>query len=122
MNKLEMVAEIAKRTDNTQKDVEEVMNCFYGLVGECLAEGEKVQIMGFGTYKTSYTEGREGVNPRNQEETITIPGGFRIYFSAGKNLKDTVNAKTKKKVSKKAAPKSKAVANKSSKKVAKKKK
>jgi DNA-binding protein HU-beta len=112
MNKTELITAVAKSTDVTKVQVEKILNSFFTIVGETLSagkeEGEKVQIMGFGTFRASFVEGRIGVNPRNRDEEIEIPDGYRVHFSAGQQLKDIVNEKTKVKKSSKAKAKAKA--------------
>lgn len=98
MNKTELLDHVSGQLeDMTKKDVERVLNTFYTSIPKVLAgdKDEKVQIMGFGTYKASFVKGRQGVNPKNPEEEVEIPDGYRIHFSAGQNFKDVVNGKTK---------------------------
>lgn len=117
MNKTELIAEVAEAAETTKVNAEKVLNSFFNVVGRTLSEGkddgEKVQIMGFGTFKTSFVEGRIGVNPQNRDEEIEIPDGYRIHFSAGQQLKDLVNDKVKK--AKKAKKSAKVEASKKSK-------
>ena len=112
MNKTELIAAVAKKTGMTLVDTEKVLNTEYDIIGSVLAKGkgkEKVQVTGFGTYSASWMEPRKGINPQNPSEVLDIPGGFRIFFSAGKKLKDTVNnRKAEKKVEKKSSKKVKA--------------
>ena len=60
-------------------------------VTETLAEGEKVQLVGFGTFESRARKAREGRNPRNPEEKIKIPASNAPVFKAGKSLKEAVN-------------------------------
>jgi len=106
MNKTELIAAIAEDAETTKANAEKVLNSFFKVVPADLAahkdeENYKVQIMGFGTYKTSFVEGREGVNPKNRDEIVQIPDSFRVHFSAGQNFKEVVNGvvKTAKKIS-----------------------
>lgn len=61
-------------------------------VEEALVSGEKVQLVGFGTFETRDRAARQGRNPRNPEEVISIPASKAPVFKAGKGLKDKVNA------------------------------
>lgn len=90
MNKNELVAAIAKET-KTKKDAELGLNAILAAITEALAEGEKVQLIGFGTFETKERAAREGRNPRKPEETIKIPACKAPVFKAGKALKDAVN-------------------------------
>ena len=90
MNKAEFVAAIAARTELSKKDAEKAVKAFADVVAEELAKGEKVQLVGFGTFEVSERAAREGRNPRSGE-TITIPASKTPKFKAGKALKDTVN-------------------------------
>ncbi|HHF08926.1 MAG: integration host factor [Thermotogae bacterium] len=89
MNKKELVAEIAERTGNTKKLAAEVLDSFVAIVGEQLAKGEEVKLVGFGTFEVAVRKPRKGVNPRTKE-AIEIPGGKVPKFRAGKELKEKV--------------------------------
>ena len=93
MNKKELVDSIAQKLskDMTKKEVEAVVNAFTETVAEVLKGGEKVQLVGFGTFEVSVREDREGRNPKTGE-AITIKGSKAPKFKAGKALKETVNA------------------------------
>ena len=91
MNKAELVASIAEKTNLTKKDAESALNAFMETVEETLAKGEKVQLVGFGTFEVRDRKAREGRNPRNPEEVIHIPASKAPVFKAGKQLKDAVN-------------------------------
>ncbi|MBP3816370.1 MAG: HU family DNA-binding protein [Firmicutes bacterium] len=93
MNKAELVAEVAKKTNFTKKDAETAINAFLGTVQTALVKGEKVQLIGFGTFETKKRKAREGRNPRKPGETIKIPASKAPTFKAGKALKDAVNKK-----------------------------
>ena len=96
MTKVELKQEIAKRMETTMKEAESFLETFCDIVGDTLSKEDTVNIMGFGKFSASKVAGREGRNPRNPEETITIPETYRIYFSSGQVLKDRVNASLKK--------------------------
>lgn len=91
MNKAELVAEIAKKSNLTKKDAEGALNAFMRTVEETLATGEKVQLVGFGTFEARQRKAREGRNPRNPKEVIQIPASIAPVFKAGKSLKEIVN-------------------------------
>ncbi len=91
MNKAELVAAIAEKTELSKKDTEKALKAFVDVVTEELAKGEKIQLVGFGTFEISERAAREGRNPATKE-TITIPASKAPKFKAGKALKDAVNA------------------------------
>lgn len=91
MNKTELVAAIATQTELSKKDAEKALKAFTDVVAEELAKGEKIQLVGFGTFEVSERTAREGRNPRTGE-TMTIPASKAPKFKAGKALKDIVNA------------------------------
>ena len=96
MNKAELIASIADKSELTKKDAEAALNGFIKSVEEALEGGDKVQLVGFGTFEVRKRKAREGRNPRNPEEVIQIPASNAPVFKAGKNLKETVNKKKKK--------------------------
>ncbi|MCF6462260.1 HU family DNA-binding protein [Clostridium sp. Cult1] len=91
MNKAELVASIAEKSNLTKKDAESALNAFMEVVEETLAGGDKVQLVGFGTFEVRDRKAREGRNPRNPEEVIQIPASKAPVFKAGKGLKEAVN-------------------------------
>ncbi|CAK7041302.1 HU family DNA-binding protein [Tissierella carlieri] len=91
MNKAELVASIAEKSNLTKKDAEGALNAFMKAVEETLAKGEKVQLVGFGTFEVRERKAREGRNPRNPEEVIKIAASKAPVFKAGKALKEIVN-------------------------------
>ena len=93
MNKAELVAKVADKTNSTKKDAEAAINAFLSTVQTALVKGEKVQLIGFGTFETKKRKAREGRNPRKPGETIKIPASKAPTFKAGKALKDAVNKK-----------------------------
>lgn len=90
MNKAELVAAIADKAEISKKDVEVSLKAFTEVVAEELKKGEKIQLVGFGTFEVSERAARTGRNPRTKEE-ITIPASKAPKFKAGKALKDFVN-------------------------------
>ena len=91
MNKTELVAAMAEKTELSKKDAEKALKAFTDVVAEELKKGEKVQLVGFGTFEVAEREAREGRNPRTGE-TMTIAASKSPKFKAGKALKDTVNS------------------------------
>lgn len=91
MNKTELVAALASAAEVSKKDAEKVLNSFISVVGDSLKKGEKVQLVGFGTFEVAARPARTGRNPQTKA-TITIPASKAPKFKAGKALKDTVNA------------------------------
>lgn len=91
MNKAELVAKMAAKCDLTKKDTEAALNAFMTCVEDALIEGEKVQLVGFGSFETRERAAREGRNPKNPSETIEIPASKAPVFKAGKGLKEKVN-------------------------------
>lgn len=91
MNKAELVSSMAEKSNMTKKDTENALNAFMKAVEEALASGEKVQLVGFGTFEVRQRKAREGRNPRNPEEVIQIPASKAPVFKAGKALKEAVN-------------------------------
>ncbi len=92
MNKSDLVAAIAAKTGDTKKSAEETLNAFVDVVIETLVKGEKVQLVGFGSFEVRKRAARKGRNPQTKEE-IKIPASKAPVFKAGKALKDLVNKK-----------------------------
>ena len=91
MNKTELVAAIAENAELSKKDSEKALKAFIDVVTEELKKGEKVQLVGFGTFEVSERPARIGRNPQTKE-TITITASKAPKFKAGKALNDVVNA------------------------------
>ena len=91
MNKTELVAAIAKKTELSKKDAEKALKAFTDVVAEDLKKGEKIQLVGFGTFEVSERAAREGRNPQTGK-TMKIEACKAPKFKAGKALKDAVNA------------------------------
>ncbi len=89
MNKTELIAEMVNQTNLTKKDVESVLNSFIDVVTSELKKGEKIQLVGFGTFEVTERAARVGRNPATKE-TIEIPASKAPKFKAGKALKDAV--------------------------------
>ena len=92
MNKSDLVAAMAAKTGDTKKSAEETLNAFVDVVTKELAKGEKVQLVGFGSFEVRKRAARKGRNPQTKEE-IKIPASKAPVFKAGKALKDLVNNK-----------------------------
>ncbi len=92
MNKSELIAAIAAKTGSTKKDAEATLNAFVEVVTETLTKGDKVQLVGFGSFEVRKRAARKGRNPQTKEE-IKIPASKAPVFKAGKALKDLVNEK-----------------------------
>lgn len=91
MNKAELVAAIAEKTELSKKDSEKALKAFIDVVTEELTKGEKIQLVGFGTFEVSDRPARTGRNPQTKE-VITIAASKAPKFKAGKALKDVINA------------------------------
>ncbi len=90
MNKTELVAAIAAKAELSKKDSEKALTAFIEAVTEELKKGEKVQLVGFGTFEVSERAARDGRNPQTGE-TMKIAASKAPKFKAGKALKDAVN-------------------------------
>ena len=91
MNKTELVAAVAEQADISKKDAEKVLKAFVDVVTEEMRKGEKVQLVGFGTFEVSERAAREGRKPQTGK-TMKIEACKAPKFKAGKALKDAVNA------------------------------
>ena len=91
MNKADLIAAIAAKTGDTKKVAEASVNAFVDVVTETLKKGDKVQLVGFGSFEVRKRAARKGRNPQTKEE-IKIPASKAPVFKAGKALKDMVNA------------------------------
>lgn len=92
MNKTELVAAIAEKAELSKKDAEKALKAFTETVAEQLKNGDKIQLVGFGTFEVSERAAREGRNPQTGE-TMKIEASKAPKFKAGKALKDMVNGK-----------------------------
>jgi len=92
MNKAELVAAMAAKTGDTKKAAEASLEAFIAAVKETLKKGEKVQLVGFGSFEVRKRAARKGRNPQTKEE-IKIPASKAPVFRAGKQLKELVNKK-----------------------------
>ena len=90
MNKTEFIAAVAEKAEISKKDSEKALKAFVDVVAEQLKAGDKVQLVGFGTFEVSERAAREGRNPQTGE-TMTIAACKAPKFKAGKELKDAIN-------------------------------
>ena len=90
MNKAELINAVAEKAALSKKDTEAVVSASLEVITESLAQGEKVQLVGFGSFETKARAARIGRNPRTKEE-IKIPASKVPVFKAGKALKDAVS-------------------------------
>jgi DNA-binding protein HU-beta len=89
MNKAELIHAIADQTDQTKVDVTETLDALLEIIGSTLAKGEKLQLVGFGTFEAHHRASREGRNPQTGA-VITIAESTVPKFSPGKALKDLI--------------------------------
>ena len=90
MNKTELVANVADKAGLTKKDAEKAVIAVFESIENARQEGDKVQLIGFGTFEVKERAARTGRNPRSGEP-IEIPASKNPVFKAGKALKDSVN-------------------------------
>ncbi len=89
MNKVELVASVVEKTGLSKKDAEKAVTAVLDSVKEAVAKGDKVQLVGFGTFEVRARAARTGLNPKTKE-TIEIPASKAPAFKAGKAFKDAV--------------------------------
>lgn len=90
MNKTELIAAVAEKAEISKKDSEKALKAFVDVVTEQLKAGDKVQVVGFGTFEVSERAAREGRNPQTGK-TMKIAACKAPKFKAGKALKDAIN-------------------------------
>lgn len=90
MNKTELITAVAEKAEISKRDSEKAVKAFVDVITEELKKGEKVQVVGFGTFEVSERAAREGRNPQTGE-TMKINACKAPKFKAGKALKDAVN-------------------------------
>lgn len=91
MNKSELIEVVANETDLKKKDAEAAVNAVFAAFEKALVEGDKIQLIGFGTFDVKEKAAREGRNPATGD-TIQIPASKQVRFTAGKTLKNKINA------------------------------
>ena len=89
MNKTELITAMAEASGLTKKDCDTALNAFVDTLQTALKSGDKVQLVGFGSFETKKRAARTGLNPRTKE-TVEIPASKVPAFKAGKALKDAV--------------------------------
>ena len=90
MTKQEFVDQIASKTDLSRKDAAKAVDAFLETVTDTLKKGQDVTFTGFGKFSTQNRAARQGVNPRNPSQKVTIPAATVPKFSAGSSLKSAV--------------------------------
>ena len=90
MNKADLINAVAEKTGLSKKDTEAAINAAIDAITECLAAGDKVQLVGFGVFEVKARAARIGRNPKTRE-TINIPASKVPVFKPGKGLKDAVS-------------------------------
>jgi DNA-binding protein HU-beta len=91
VNKAELIQSVAEKAGFTKKDAEAAVNATIASIEGALVKGDKVQLIGFGTFETRERKARQGRNPRKPDEIINIAAAKAPVFKAGKALKDAVN-------------------------------
>lgn len=89
MTKAELISAVAEKSELTKKDSEKAVTAVLEAITEALAEGEKVSLVGFGTFEVKDRVARKGINPRTKEP-MDIPASKLPSFKAGKGLKEAV--------------------------------
>ena len=89
MNKTELIAAVAEKTDLSKKDADAAVSAVLGAITDALKAGDKIQLVGFGTFEVRNRAAKPGRNPRTGE-TMTVPASKVPAFKAGKALKDAV--------------------------------
>ena len=89
MNKTELITAVAEKTGLSKKDTEAAVTGMIDVITETLAQGERIQLVGFGSFEVRKRAARTGRNPKTKE-TIEIPDTVAPVFKAGKVLKDIV--------------------------------
>ena len=90
MNKTDLVAAVAQKAEISKKDAEKAVNAVTAAITDAMCSGDKVQLVGFGTFEVRTRDARKGKNPRTGE-VINIAASKVPAFKAGKALKDVVN-------------------------------
>ena len=91
MNKTELVAAVAAKAGLTKEQAANAVNAVFGSMSEALTKGDKIQLVGFGTFAVKYRKEKQSKNPQTGEK-ITVPATSRPSFTAGKTLKEAVAA------------------------------
>lgn len=91
MNKPELITAVADKSGLLKKEAEAAINAMVKSIEEALAEGDSVQLLGFGTFCVKERKAKTGRNPRKPDELVEIPAAKAPIFKAGKSLKAAVN-------------------------------
>lgn len=91
MNKAELITQISKKTDLEKDDSKKALDAIFKTITEAIVGGEKVQIMGFGSFEAKPTKERMGINPQNPTERIVIPARKKVSFKPSTTLKEAIN-------------------------------
>ncbi len=91
MNKSELIAKIAEKTEVEKGDVEKVVDGMLSTIKEVMVSGDKLQLVGFGVFEAKERAQKEGINPATGQK-ITIPAAKVPSFKAGKALKEEINS------------------------------
>ncbi|MDA0999972.1 MAG: integration host factor subunit beta [bacterium] len=91
MTKAELVEKISPKINLTKKDTERVVNIVFGSIIQSLAQGDKVELRGFGSFRVRKRDSRDGRNPRTGD-TVQIPPKKVPFFKAGKELRELVDS------------------------------
>ncbi|MCL6626614.1 HU family DNA-binding protein [Alicyclobacillus kakegawensis] len=89
LNKMELINKVAERAELKKKDAEAAVNAVFDIIAEALKDGDKVQVIGFGTFETRERSARSGRNPQTGE-TISIPASVVPAFKPGNRLKEVI--------------------------------
>jgi DNA-binding protein HU-beta len=91
MNKGDLISKIAEKADLSKSQASDALNTMLDCIGDALKEGDKVTLIGFGTFSTSLRKERQGRNPQTGD-SITIPSKASVKFKPGKELADSVDS------------------------------
>lgn len=91
MNKAELLREISHKTGFKRDDSRKALDAIFDTITEAMASGEKVQIMGFGSFEAKNTKERVGTNPQNPTEKIIIPARRKVSFKPSATLREAIN-------------------------------
>lgn len=89
MNKTELISAVAEKTSITKKDADKIVSGVFDVIADALKQGDKVQLVGFGTFEVKERAARKGLNPLTKQP-IDIAASKAPVFKAGKGLKDLI--------------------------------
>ena len=89
MNKTELISAVAEKSSITKKDAEKIVSSVFDAIADALKQGDKVQLVGFGTFEVKQRAARKGLNPLTKQP-IDIAASKAPVFKAGKGLKDII--------------------------------